>query len=587
MENESQNPQESIISNNSVPDESHTAEASTATDSAPTEAEIVASFTEPEKKSKKPFIIAMVVLAVLLVGGGVAAWFLRPKPAPTTPVVQNDQEALSYVPESLEKLSLKDNNLSDFDLTFLKLDNNPQNKIYSPLSIKYALAMLKDGSSGNSAAQIEALIGDYHPKAYLNSEHRSLANAMFIRNDFRDMVLDSYTESLKTNYNAAVILDPFTSPDPVNAWISSQTLGIIQNMFDDQTVNTGLDYLLINALAIDMHWQNQFQCSYTQIVPCKTYSVRFAHEKYYDSVGLIGSTNDFDKITFNGKDGVSAAEIGVSANRYDIIKELGEDYIRATVRATYEEYAKELDGFYQSCMYRHQNDGNRDMCQQPKDADSFLEEYMEELSKNYGVLKESTDFYFSDNVNERVFAKDLQEYDGSILQYVAIMPKTGNLATYVANLDAEKAKNLIDGLKDASDINIYKDGVVTKVTAHIPFFNFDHKIELTEALQELGVTDVFSAQDADLSKMLKVNLATESRPYIAAATHKADIEFSNDGIKAAAVTALDGMGAGGDWDYEWDVPVEEIDLTFDKPFLFLIRDKATGEIWFAGTVYEP
>ena len=35
------------------------------------------------------------------------------------------------------------------------------------------------------------------------------------------------------------------------------------------------------------------------------------------------------------------------------------------------------------------------------------------------------------------------------------------------------------------------------------------------------------------------------------------------------------------------VPVEEIDLTFDKPFLFIIRDKETGEVWFAGTVYEP
>jgi hypothetical protein len=33
--------------------------------------------------------------------------------------------------------------------------------------------------------------------------------------------------------------------------------------------------------------------------------------------------------------------------------------------------------------------------------------------------------------------------------------------------------------------------------------------------------------------------------------------------------------------------VEEIDMTFDKPFVFFIQDKDTGEVWFAGTVYQP
>ena len=36
-----------------------------------------------------------------------------------------------------------------------------------------------------------------------------------------------------------------------------------------------------------------------------------------------------------------------------------------------------------------------------------------------------------------------------------------------------------------------------------------------------------------------------------------------------------------------DIPIEKIDLTFDKPYMFIIRDKESGEVWFAGTVYEP
>ena len=46
------------------------------------------------------------------------------------------------------------------------------------------------------------------------------------------------------------------------------------------------------------------------------------------------------------------------------------------------------------------------------------------------------------------------------------------------------------------------------------------------------------------------------------------------------------MGVGG-FDYLYDVPVEKINLDFDKPYMFIIRDKNSGEVWFTGTVYKP
>lgn len=44
--------------------------------------------------------------------------------------------------------------------------------------------------------------------------------------------------------------------------------------------------------------------------------------------------------------------------------------------------------------------------------------------------------------------------------------------------------------------------------------------------------------------------------------------------------------------YKWckciyEVPIEVIDITFNKSYMFLIRDTSTGEVWFTGTVYEP
>ena len=46
-------------------------------------------------------------------------------------------------------------------------------------------------------------------------------------------------------------------------------------------------------------------------------------------------------------------------------------------------------------------------------------------------------------------------------------------------------------------------------------------------------------------------------------------------------------GSGEPFDYKYDIPIEDIDLTFNKPYMFLIRDKKTQEVFFVGTVYNP
>ena len=99
----------------------------------------------------------------------------------------------------------------------------------------------------------------------------------------------------------------------------------------------------------------------------------------------------------------------------------------------------------------------------------------------------------------------------------------------------------------------------------------------------MSVNDVFDNRKADLS-----NLTLQKNAYLNTVKHKANIEFSNDGIKASAATTVGGLGAGScGFNYIYDIPVEEIDLTFDKPYLFMIRNKNTNEIWFMGKVYNP
>ena len=471
---------------------------------------------------------------------------------------------------------MSSNSLEKFDLSFLKLENKEANKIYSPLSIKYTLAMLSEGSNGMSKAQIDAVIGEYQSKKYNNNEHMSFANVMFLRNALKDNLKEDYKSALKTKYDADVILNDFSSAAPMNSWIKNKTLGLIDNLLDDNTVKQE-DFELINALAIDMNWNNQIQCATGSNVPCQSYDVYYRHEKYKtdhmysSSVATITSEDGFYPLTFNGKENIKSATIKASFNRYDIVKTLGEEKITEEVGKAYREWLETEDG-KNNLKYGYADE----------DVNKFLAKYIEELNSNYGKSAASTDFMLYTDDNVKVFAKNLQEYEGTTLQYVAIMPTSQSLTNYVENVTPEELNKIINNLKDMKKEN-FKDGVVTLIRGRIPMFKYDYTLDLMKDLQTLGITDVFDSSKADLSGMLEKS----SGEFISSAQHKATIEFSNDGIKAAAVTAMGGKGStGAGFDYFFKIPVEEIDLTFDKPFMYIIRDKDTGEVWFTGTVYE-
>ena len=70
--------------------------------------------------------------------------------------------------------------------------------------------------------------------------------------------------------------------------------------------------------------------------------------------------------------------------------------------------------------------------------------------------------------------------------------------------------------------------------------------------------------------------------YVSDALHKANIDFTEKGVKAAAVTVF-GIK---DLALPLETPKPE-EIRIDKPFLYVIKDKKTGEVWFVGTVYEP
>lgn len=509
---------------------------------------------KPKKKNKNLIVIIIIIVLLVLLG----AYFVLTKGNK-----DNGKDVISNEPKKVSAYRMSGNSIEDFDLAFLMLESGEKNKLYSPLSIKYALAMLSEGAKGSTKEQIDDIIGGYKSNKYVNSNNMSFANAVFINNTYKNQVKESYAKNLNNKYNAEVIYDDFTNANTINSWVSNKTFNLVNNILDDKTVKDKY-FFLINALAIDMEWNKNIQATASNFLG--QYKVQYSHENYWTSIPII--TDSYEKLNFNGQD-VDSVEIGASINNYDIVSTLGRDNIKKTITDAYTNWLKDPENYELAKL-------NNNL-----DVDKYVEEFIKQLDSNYKKVDTSTDYYMYTDDNVKAFAKDLKTYNGTTLEYVGIMPTNESLTDYIKNTNAKKINNIISSLKTIESDNFEK-GKVTKITGKIPLFKYEYELQLVDDLKALGITNIFDKDKADLSE-----IATGA--YVDSAIHKANIEFSNDGIKAAAATIVGGYGsaAGGEFDYLFEVPVVTIDLTFDKPYMYIIRDKDTGEVWFTGTVYNP
>ena len=509
-----------------------------------------------KKKNNILFITILVVVVLGIIGG---VWYFQSKNNSSSKEI----ETQNNIKKSPYRLS--GNGLESFDLYFLKLNNEQENKIYSPLSIKYAMQMLAEGATGETKQQLDNVLGDYKTKKYINSKNMSFANALFIRDTYKNKIKSDYIKNLSNKYNAEVIYDSFANAKNLNNWVSDKTFSLVKDIINDEGLKNK-NYLITNALAIDMEWNKVIQDVESE------YFVSYSHENggvYIDPLFLGYNELDFNNKSYKAQ----ATLIGASINKYDIVKTLGEEKIRSIVGAEYEKwlgtengksFSSELPDLY------------------PADVNKYLDKYISEINSNYKEVSSSTDFSLYDDQNVKAFAKDLKTYDGTTLQYVGIMPKVETLADYIKDVDITKLNNVISNLKDIKLEN-FEEGYITEITGYIPTFKIDYSLDLINNMKTLGITNVFDANKSNLS-----NFSSGKGAFIEDASHKANIEFSNEGIKASAVTFFGGFGDAVDgFDYIFDAPIKKIDLTFDKPYLFLVRDKNSGEVWFTGTVYTP
>lgn len=165
-------------------------------------------------------------------------------------------------------------------------------------------------------------------------------------------------------------------------------------------------------------------------------------------------------------------------------------------------------------------------------------------------------------------------------------------------MEAEKFTAVRLPLKDSGDMYFYlpKEGVAVneltedaavfdalpptdtaqwtsyRVNLTLPKFKVSEETDLMKTLAAMGITDAMDSGKADFKPLTDAS----NNFFLNRATHAAMVEVDEQGVTGAAYTMLAMAGAAMQMD-------EPLDITFDRPFLFLVVAE-DGSLLFSGVV---
>ena len=178
--------------------------------------------------------------------------------------------------------------------------------------------------------------------------------------------------------------------------------------------------------------------------------------------------------------------------------------------------------------------------------------------------------YLNDEVNE-YYESDkaigfMKKYEGGEYAFLAILPKDENIS---AN---KFAKDFTSEDYEAFIGNAIQQG---SVSTRIPEFKADFDYLANDTLKQLGVTDIFSEDKADLS-----GITGKPDTYVSRVIHKTHIEVDRKGTKASAATVVTIRNKCE------TVECVSKEIFCDRPFVYAIVDTKTMAPIFIGTVNE-
>ena len=152
-------------------------------------------------------------------------------------------------------------------------------------------------------------------------------------------------------------------------------------------------------------------------------------------------------------------------------------------------------------------------------------------------------------------------YDGRELSMLVLLPQTGQFELFEQSLNAQRVDDIVKNLN------------TREVVLTMPKFEFESSFSLKKTLTAMGMPVAFSAS-ADFSGM-----TGNPDLFIGEVLHKAFVSVDEAGTEAAAATAVIMKLTA--------MPGEPVEVTIDRPFIFLIRDIESGTMLFIGRVVNP
>jgi len=142
-----------------------------------------------------------------------------------------------------------------------------------------------------------------------------------------------------------------------------------------------------------------------------------------------------------------------------------------------------------------------------------------------------------------------------------VLPDDKQFSAVEQSLDSRQVDDIVKSLSSR------------RIALSMPRFEFTSGFSVKKALTSMGMRIAFG-DGADFSGM------TGNRDlFISDVIHKAFVAVDESGTEAAAATAVIMRLKA--------MPESPMTLTIDRPFIFLIRDNATGTILFIGRVMNP
>ena len=161
-------------------------------------------------------------------------------------------------------------------------------------------------------------------------------------------------------------------------------------------------------------------------------------------------------------------------------------------------------------------------------------------------------------------------YDGLKISMTILLPDAGTFRGFEQAMDAALFSRTLGSIEH------------DYVELTMPKFEFESDFRMGETLKTMGMPDAFDRTASDFSGMDGRSCLAGDLPclVISEVVHKGFVSVDEEGTEAAAATSVitEKVVSGRP---------DPIRIMVDRPFIFIIRDRATDAILFVGRVEDP